>query len=163
MPPTFHIASLNHIITQSIQGYPKSWPGANSLSSRSSQSEVMPIFLAKKMLFLGDFFFKNWFFRPNGWLQPIACHTYLESLCISGQFKLSGNHFNASYEASEFCWQIGFNFLQHIYNRFFDTVCHSSLALPWIYTKTTPQQKQTMQTIKPPKWNANDDDSDDSD
>ena len=64
---------------------------------------------------------------------------------------------------SEFRWQIGLNFLQHIYNRFFDTVCHSSLALPWIYTKTTPQQKQTMQTIKPPKWNANDDDSDDSD
>ena len=29
-------------------------------------------------------------------------------------FEISGNHFSASYGASEFCWQIGFNFLQHL-------------------------------------------------
>ena len=29
-------------------------------------------------------------------------------------FGLSGNHFSASYEASEFCWQIVLNFLQHL-------------------------------------------------
>ena len=53
-------------------------------------------------------------FNRNGRLLPIPCLTYLESLCISGQFKLSGNHISASYEASEFCWQIGLNFLQHL-------------------------------------------------
>ena len=28
----------------------------------------------------------NPFSRPNGRLLPLACHKYLESLCISGQF-----------------------------------------------------------------------------
>ena len=60
------------------------------------------------------FFALNKFSQPNGWLSPVACHTYLESSCISGQFKLSGNHFSASYDASESCWQISFNFLQHL-------------------------------------------------
>ena len=85
----------------------------NSLSSRPSQSEVMPIFFTKKRLFLG-FFGLNKFSRPNGRLSPTACHNYLESLCINGQFKLSGNNFSASYRASEFCWQIGLNLLQHL-------------------------------------------------
>ena len=37
-------------------------------------------------------------------------------------FWLSGNHFSASSEASEFCWQIGLNFLQHLrpYRTYFD-------------------------------------------
>ena len=39
---------------------------------------------------------------------------YLESFCINGQFQLLGNHFSASFDASEFCWQIGLNFLQHL-------------------------------------------------
>ena len=34
------------VIPQTFQGYPRSWPGVNSLASRSSQSEVMPIFVA---------------------------------------------------------------------------------------------------------------------
>ena len=46
--------------------------------------------------------------------STFACHTYLESLCISSQFGLSGNHFSASYEASEFCLQIALNSLQHL-------------------------------------------------
>ena len=32
------------------------------------------------------FVFWTKFSRPNGRLSPVACHTYLESLCISGQF-----------------------------------------------------------------------------
>ena len=60
------------------------------------------------------FFLLDKFFRPNGRLSPTACHTFLESLWISGQFQLSGNHFSASYEALYFCWQIGLNFLQHL-------------------------------------------------
>ena len=62
------------------------------------------------------FFGLNIFSRPNGRLSPLACQTYLESLCISGQFKLSGNHISASEssESSEFCWQIGLNLLQHL-------------------------------------------------
>ena len=39
---------------------------------------------------------------------------YLESFCINGQFQLLGNHFSASFDASEFCWQIGLNFLQYL-------------------------------------------------
>ena len=38
-----------------------------------------------------------WFFLP------LACHPFLESLCISSQFLLSGNNFNSSYKASDFC------------------------------------------------------------
>ena len=34
----------------------------------------------------------NKFSRPNGRISPRACPSYLESLCINGQFKLSGNH-----------------------------------------------------------------------
>ena len=45
MPPTFPIARLN-VIPQTFQGYPRSWPGVKSLASRSSQSEVMHIFVA---------------------------------------------------------------------------------------------------------------------
>ena len=73
----------------------------------------MPIFVRRKKLFLG-FILLNKFSWPNGWLSPIACHTYFESLCISGKFRLSGNHFSASYEASELCWQIAVNPPQHL-------------------------------------------------
>ena len=44
------------VILQSFQGYPKSWPGVKRLASRSSQSEVMPIFVRAKRPFLGIFF-----------------------------------------------------------------------------------------------------------
>ena len=52
MPPTFPIARLNRY-TPNFSGIPQTWPGVNSLASRSSQSEVMPIFYHRKMLFLG--------------------------------------------------------------------------------------------------------------
>ena len=39
--------------------------------------------------------FLDQFSWPNGWLSPIACHPFLESLCISGQFRQSGNNFSA--------------------------------------------------------------------
>ena len=51
------------------------------------------------------FFGRNKFSRPNGWLSPIACLTYLESYGTQLWFGLSGNHFSASYKASDFCWQ----------------------------------------------------------
>ena len=56
-------------------------------------------------------FCKNRFY---GQRSPIACHTFLESSDTQLSFGLSGNHFSASYEAPEFCWQIGLNFLQHL-------------------------------------------------
>ena len=52
---------------------------------------------------------------------------------FSGQFKLYGNQFSASYEASEFCWQIGLNFLQHL------RPCHI-LSLKLEQTKGNPQK-----------------------
>ena len=70
-------ASVPESWVQSFQLLPRSWPGINSFASRSSQSEVMPIFSPRK----------GW--PRNGRLSPIACHIYLESLCINGQFSLS--------------------------------------------------------------------------
>ena len=46
--------------------------------------------------------------------RPKACHTYWESLCISSQFRLFGTNFSASYEASDFCWQIAPETLSYI-------------------------------------------------
>ena len=45
--------------------------------------------------------------------DPVHC-IYLESYNTQLSFGLSGNFFSASYEASEFCCQIGLNFLQHM-------------------------------------------------
>ena len=45
MPPTFHLARLNRY-TPNFSGVPQKLTGVNSLASRSSQSEVMPIFVA---------------------------------------------------------------------------------------------------------------------
>ena len=73
----------------------------------------MPFFCRWNRPFLGVFFI-NLFFPPNCRLSPVACHTILKSLRISGQFRLSGNNVSTSYEASEFCWQIVVNFLQHL-------------------------------------------------
>ena len=52
----------------------------------------------------GRFFIFNTF--SNGQLSLTACHKFSEGLCINSQFKLSWNNFSASYEASEFCWQL---------------------------------------------------------
>ena len=49
-------------------------------------------------------------------LLPLVCHLFWESLCISGQFRLSGNNFNASYKASDFCWQIAVNAPSNIWD-----------------------------------------------
>ena len=51
-------------------------------------------------------FFARIYFWQNGRISPKANHTYLESYDTQLSFGLSGNHFNASIEASEFCWQI---------------------------------------------------------
>ena len=61
------------------------------------------------------FFWLHEFSPPNGRLSPIACHTFLESLCISGQFRPSGNNFCASYIfVLESCWQITHDSPQHL-------------------------------------------------
>ena len=73
----------------------------------------MPSLSAEKRCFQ-VFFGLNKCSQKNGRLSPVACHTCLESLCISGQFQLSGNHFSASYKASDFCWQTRLCCLQHL-------------------------------------------------
>ena len=82
IPLTFSIASLNRY-TPKFSGVPQKLTGCQQITSRSSQSELMPIFCRRKTLFLGIFQL-NKFPQPNGQLLPISCHTYLESLCISG-------------------------------------------------------------------------------
>ena len=65
----------------------------------------MPIFDRRKTLLLGVFFLLNKFSRPNGRLLSIACQLW---------FGLTGNHFSASYKASDFCWQNILDFPQHL-------------------------------------------------
>ena len=48
-----------------------------------------------------------------GWKENILYKT-VESLCISGQFRLTGNNLSTSYEALDFCWQIAVNSPQHL-------------------------------------------------
>ena len=73
--------------------------------------DIAQLALEKRLFCL---FFWTKFSRPNGRLSPVACHTYLESLCISGQFQLSGNHFSASSKASDFCWQTRLDIPEHL-------------------------------------------------
>ena len=74
---------------------------------------VVPIFMPPTFSLKRLFFLQNLFSRQNGRLSPTACDTFLESLCISGQFRISGNNFSAS-QVSEFNWQIAHGFLQHL-------------------------------------------------
>ena len=60
------------------------------------------------------FFGQNPFSRPNDRLSLIECHAYSECLWFIGQLELSWTYFSASYEASEFCWQIEPSVLQHL-------------------------------------------------
>ena len=59
------------------------------------------------------------FFTKSIFLAKRSTFTYsmsyiFGSFCISSQFRLSGNHFSASYEASDLCWQIAGNSPQHL-------------------------------------------------
>ena len=113
MPPTFPIARLNHYTPNFSGLYQKlTWCQQFGLQifPKWGDADICRLEMAVFRCFFG----LNKFSRPNGRLSHIACHTYLKSLCINGQFWLSGNHFSASYEALDFCWQIGLNFLQYL-------------------------------------------------
>ena len=113
MPPTFTVASVNHY-TPMFTGIPQRLTWCQQFGLQIFPKWGDADFFHKEMAVFRCFFWLNKFSRSNGWLSPTACHTYLKSLCINGQFWLSGNHFSASYEASDFCWQIGLNFLQYL-------------------------------------------------
>ena len=59
-------------------------------------------------------FGRNQFSQPNGRLSTIACHTYSEKYACKGANGLIRSNFSASYEASEFCWQIAHGSPQHL-------------------------------------------------
>ena len=83
-----------------------------------------------------NMFLQKSILRPNGRLSPMSsCHAYLESYDTQLSFGLSGDYFSASYEASEFCWQNGLNFLQHL------RPCHI-LSLKLEQTKGNPQKNK---------------------
>ena len=113
MPPIFHMASFNRY-TPKFSGVPQMLTCCQKaglqIVPKWGDADFWPL---KKAVFR-CFFLLNKFFRPNSRLLPKACYTYMESLCITGQFKLSWDHFSASYEASEFGWQIALNFQQHL-------------------------------------------------
>ena len=46
--------------------------------------------------------------------MPLACHTYLESLCCKCHFGLPGTNLSAYYKVSKFGWQIAATFLHHL-------------------------------------------------
>ena len=76
--PTFPIASLNRY-SRNFSGVPQKLTWCQQFGLQIFQkwgdAEKPP----QKTLFLGVFFWRNKFSRPNGRLSPIACHTYLES------------------------------------------------------------------------------------
>ena len=51
-------------------------------------------------------------------------------MLVSGQFELSENNFSASYEASEFCWQIALNSPQHL------RPCHTQNRSLWLLERS---------------------------
>ena len=67
-----------------FQGYPKKWPGVNSLASSAPQSEKRPIvFPPKKAVIFGLFLEVN--FPGQKFDFFTACHTYLKAIqCMSG-------------------------------------------------------------------------------
>ena len=103
MPLTFHIANY----TQNFSS-----PKVRRCRFLATQKCHFRCFLGLKP-----------FSRPNGQLSPLACHTYLESLCIIGQFGLSWINFSATNEASEFCWHL------HFYNIWHCVICHMFRAI----------------------------------
>ena len=112
------------------------------MASRSSQSEVMPIFFVENWLFLGVFFWLNKFSRPNGRLSPKACIHIWKAMAISYNFSLSGKHFIASYKASDFCWQTILDFPQHLrmtHTKFLTVVVMQGWLL-WIDCAFLPEE-----------------------
>ena len=71
----------------------------------------------------------NPFSQPNKRLSHKACHLYLESLYISGQFGVSRTNFSASYGAADFCWQIATTSLQDL------RPCHTKICVKKLCTK----------------------------
>ena len=113
MPPTFPIARLNRY-TPNFSGVTQKLTWCQQFGLQIFPKWGDADIFRLEMAVFRCFFGRNKFSRPNGRLSPVACHTYLENLCINGQFKQSGNHFSASYEASGFCWQIGLNILHRL-------------------------------------------------
>ena len=113
MPPTFQNASLNRY-TPVFRGTPEIDLVSIVCPPNPLKSEVMPILSPRKGCFQVLNRLKESIFPPNGRLSPIASHTFLESSDTQPSFGLSGNHSSASYETSEFCWQIALNFQQHL-------------------------------------------------
>ena len=117
MPLTFHIANY----TQNFSS-----PKVRRCRFLATQKCHFRCFLGLKP-----------FSRPNGRLLPIACHTYLESYSTQLYFGLSGNHFSASYKASDFCWQIRLYFLEHLRMSHIETnLKHfegNFFGMPWKY------------------------------
>ena len=66
------------VIPQSFQGKPKSRPGVIAMVSSSLESQFIRK-VVHHFRFFRFFFLQIKFFRPNGQLLPIACHTFSES------------------------------------------------------------------------------------
>ena len=79
MPPTFHVANYNRY-TPTVSWCPvlvsTVWP--------LGPPKDADFFRLKKAV--SGVFLINPFFQSNGWLPLIACHTYLEILCVSGPY-----------------------------------------------------------------------------
>ena len=124
MPLTIHIASLNRYTPKS-SGVPQKLAWCQQFGIQVLPKKGDADFCRLEKAVFRCFFGLNNFSRPDGRISPIACHLFLESLCISGQFWLCGNIFSASYEASEFCWQLAVNSPQHL------RPCHIGKCMQW--------------------------------
>ena len=78
---------------------------------------------------------------------------------ISGQFRISGNIFSASYEASEFCWQIAPGPPQHLrpLSYIYQTIGEILISSSHFFLSTTYSLHEHTNTSKlslpaPPSW-----------
>ena len=134
MPPTFPIARLNRY-TPNFSGVPQKLTWCQQFGfgifPKWGDAHILP----KKNAVFRCFFLLNKFSQPNGRLLPIASHSNLESYGTQLWFGLSGNHFSASYKASDFCWQNRLEFLEHL------TMSHILVELTntekWVFVNVT--------------------------
>ena len=78
IPPTFPIASLNRY-TPNFSGVPQKLTWCQQFGLQIFPKWGDADICRLEMAVFRCFFGRNKFYRPNGRLSPIACHTYLES------------------------------------------------------------------------------------
>ena len=65
------------------------------------------------------------------------------------EFGLSGNHLSASYKASDFCWQIRLDFLEHLTEYIKDISIYSLFLVSLCHNYTVKELKSLLHLLHP--------------